>query len=186
MLRWTGLLAAVVSAVLVGLLVRRTERAEVRGTLQVNSVKHLFPERSPITLRVRTAAGLDSGPETDRLVATGLNLSGIEEKEDGEVVAWIWEVEIPEGVVRRAKPGEEGVITVRRLEVDGVDGDYVRLLRYHFRRGTDAWSESGAGNWKFLTVYALACGVPLLLWGLLAGGVALCSLARMKSSIREP
>jgi hypothetical protein len=67
------------------------------------------------------------------------------------------------------------VIRAKSFHPPGVNGFGVTHIRYELRRGSETQSFSEPGNQRFTLVCGLFVGAPLVLWGVAAGIVALCT-----------
>jgi len=176
MLRWSGILAAVLTAVLLAILVKRTEVAVLAGTVDrgptfVNEAR--LEQDNPGRGVVFVTSG--SKEELRRYSEAGIasTMLGGTKGTDRK-----WMTFLPKEVAASLEDEDEIIFSVRWLVVDeGMESPY-RLVRYQFRRGTTTWSAVEPDNWKFLLVYGLAGGGPLLAWGIGCGIWALAAAGR--------
>jgi len=188
-MRWTGLLAAVVSAVLLGVLARRTEVTELEGTVTSVPVEFLNeaqlvgqnPGRGLFYVMNRGLPG-QTGGDLKKVSSAGIASTVFEDAQDKAVRTWM--VFPPAEVTRSTQVDDEVVIAVRKLTVLDDGESHLRLVQYRFRRGTTTWTAGEPDNWKFLLTYGVAGGGPILLWAIGAGVALLCGLSR-KSATRD-
>lgn len=185
MLRWSGILAALLSAALIVLLWNQTQGAELAGaagarergfTTSEELRSRPSPGREFIYLVTRSSEK-SFEQEMERLSLMGLPISVSGEGQDERSMVWTWRLEVPEEFARRVQVGEDLVISVRRLMLPGEDPVEIRLVRYRSR----SQSAGEAGNWKFLGAWSIAGG-PILLWGIAA---LIAAAVRAKSSLRD-
>ena len=187
MLRWSGLLAAVATIVLLAVLFHGTRRHQVAGILTAHPYR-ATSSRLRITVPTRSVWPPNDWPpaQSSELVAEGIPGQWIGEDEDEktEIATWTWEADAPEEITKTVLTGDEVVLTAMKMTVPGFEGEGPRYVRYDFRRGTRTWSIGRPSNGSFMLAYALAAGGPLLLWVLFCGVVLLCGLGR-KSRTRD-
>ena len=143
------------------------------------------PDRGWIHLR-SDRDGLPTDDFVERLVSSGLSMTGTNDGGDPFSTFVNWQVELPGEAAAASVPGDRAIFRSRTLTFPGFEGGSVRLIQYEFHRGSERRSYAEPRNWMFLLAYGLAGVGPLLLWCLLAGIAALGGLTRAKkSAIRD-
>lgn len=182
MIRITGVLAVVATVALLMVLIGRTNRAEFVGPISAPpaGLKAGQPAYTPappgtrpvwvVTQRELTAQ------EMECLVMAGINMTGMGESEGTGPMTTHWGFQIPDAAAKASQIGDELVIRARSLYLPGIRGPSATHVRYELRHGVEVQSFGEETNAEFTLVWGLIAAAPLLLWGVAAVVVTLCSL----------
>jgi len=186
MLRWSGVFAAALSALLVVLLARRTEVTELSGTVDHRPLlfqrpNDSLPGRPFVYITNRGPAG-QIQQELERYSWAGIASTVIPSAQEGSSVLRTWRVDVPDAVAASMEVDDEAIVAVRKLVLPGDDDFRIRLVRYRFRRGTTIWSAGESDNWRFFAAHGLAGGGPILLWAIGSSIALLCGSKRGHSA----
>lgn len=167
---------------LVMVLLGRTHSAEFAGPISAPPAgsedgKPAYTPAPPGTPPVYVVTQRELTPqEMERLVMAGISMNGSGESEGTGPMTMHWGFQIPDAAARASQKADELVIRARSLYLPGITGHAMTHVRYELRRGVEVQSFGEATNAKFTLVWSLIAGAPLLLWGVAAGVVTLCSL----------
>jgi hypothetical protein len=189
MIRAWGIVAFFSSAALALILIARTHSAELRGPLL--SIDRILPERQgqPVygtptsgTFRVLiiTANGEPTSRESRDLNLGGFSLSsGWISDERGR--RFLLGIDVPQSVAEAARSGDELIVRSKCFILPGMKDSPMIYMKYEVRRGGKSQFFGDPENQKFILIYCLIVGAPVLLWGIAAGIVAL-----VEATMKEP
>src|SRR6185503_20208199 len=122
MLRWSGGLALVASALLVFILVKGTLTLEVTGTIVAppgaGESLTSTPDRRQIHLK-SDQPGWPLDEFMDKLMRSGFSMTGSGDGVDLPTTVWTWVVEVPGEVAAASTPGDRAVFRSQTLTFPG-------------------------------------------------------------------